>query len=118
MDAEDEKLVTLARAALSRAVVREWVPAGAAVRDDIGRTYAAATVEIDGASVTALQLAVATAVSSGARRFEAAALVTSNDEPDREGLTALTAFGPVPVVILAAPDGTVTATGTAESFLE
>ncbi len=69
MDAEDEKLVTLARAALGRALVRTMPPAGAAVRDDMGRTYAAASVEVDGASVTALQLAVATAISSGARAF-------------------------------------------------
>jgi cytidine deaminase len=117
VDAEDEKLVTLARAALGRAVVRGWVPAGAAVRDEMGRTYAAATVEIDGASVTALQLAVATAVSSGARRFEAAAVVTSNPEPDREGLTALTTYGPVETVIVTSPDGSSTETGTAESFL-
>ena len=114
---EDEKLVTLARAALGRAVVREWVPAGAAVRDEMGRTYAAASVEVDGASVTALQLAVATALSSGARRFEAAAVVTTSTAPDREGLAALTTFGPVPLVIVVSPDGGTTSTGTAESFL-
>ncbi len=105
MDAEDQKLVTLARAALGRALVRTWYPAGAAVRDDMGRTYAAASVEIDGASVTALQLAVATAVSSGARRFEAAAVVTDDPEPDEEGLKALAAFGEVGTVLRARSDG-------------
>jgi cytidine deaminase len=106
VDPEDEKLVTLARAALGRALVRTWVPAGAAVRDDTGRTYAAASVEMDGASVTALQLAVATAVSSGARRFEAAAVVSDDPTDDVEGRKALNAFGPV-TLIRARPDGSV-----------
>jgi cytidine deaminase len=105
VDAEDEKLVTLARAALGRALVSTWQPAGAAVRDDMGRTYAAASVEIDGASVTALQLAVATAVSSGARSFEAAAVVTDDPVRDAEGEKALAAFGPVQTLIRARPDG-------------
>lgn len=107
MDAEDEKLVTLARAALGRALVRTMPPAGAAVRDDMGRTYAAASVEVDGASVTALQLAVASAISSGARAFEAAAVVSNEHDPADEGLTALQAFGEVTTVIKARPDGTV-----------
>lgn len=106
MDPEDSKLVTLARAALGRALVRTMTPAGAAVRDDMGRTYAAASVEIDGASVTALQLAVASAISSGARAFEAAAVVSDDTAPDEEGLTALNAFGPVATVIRARADGT------------
>lgn len=107
MDPEDEKLVTLARAALGRALVRTMPPAGAAVRDDMGRTYAAATVEVDGASVTALQLAVASAISSGARAFEAAAVVSEDTTPDAEGVTALQAFGPVTTVIQARPDGSI-----------
>jgi cytidine deaminase len=108
VDAEDEKLVTLARSAYGRALVRTWPRAGAAVRDDMGRTYAAATVEVDGASVTALQLAVASAISSGARAFEAAAVVSDEPAaPDVEGEKALAAFGPVPALIRAAPDGTI-----------
>ena len=109
MDAEDTKLVTLARSAYGRALVTTWAKAGAAVRDDMGRTYAAASVEMDGASVTALQLAVATAVSSGARSFEAAAIVSDDLTPDTEGLKALHAFGAVANVIRAHPDGTVVA---------
>lgn len=107
MDAEDEKLVTLARAALGRALVRTMPAAGAAVRDDMGRTYAAASVEVDGASVTALQLAVASAISSGARSFEAAAVVSNEHDPADEGLTALQAFGQVATVIKARPDGSI-----------
>ena len=102
---EDAKLVTLARSALGRALVRTMPAAGAAVRDDMGRTYAAASVEVDGASVTALQLAVASAISSGARAFEAAAVVSADPTPDEEGLTALAAFGPVATVLRALPDG-------------
>ncbi len=105
MDAEDQKLVTLARSAYARALVSTWPKAGAAVRDDMGRTYAAATVEIDGASVTALQLAVATAISSGARRFEAGVVVTDDEFADAEGTKALNAFGDVPLYV-ARTDGT------------
>jgi cytidine deaminase len=107
VDPEDQKLVTLARAAYGRAFVSRWQPAGAAVRDDTGRTYAAASVEIEGVDVTALQLAVAIAVSSGARRFEAGAVVTDNDDEfDTDGYDALHAFGDV-FLIRARPDGTV-----------
>ena len=80
MDAEDEKLVTLARAARARTGASE----GAAVRDDMGRTYAAATVALPSLSLTALQAAVAAAVSSGVQRLEAAAVVTEAAELDRE----------------------------------
>ena len=72
---EDRKLITLARAARARATSSE----GAAVRDDTGRTYAAAEVTLPSLRLTALQAAVAAAVSSGAARLEAAAVVTSNE---------------------------------------
>ena len=60
-DAEDAKLVTLARAARARIGAIE----GAAVRDQDGRTYAAATVDLPSLRLSALQLAVA---SAGRRR--------------------------------------------------
>ncbi|WP_216217279.1 cytidine deaminase [Amycolatopsis aidingensis] len=75
MDPEDEKLVTLARSARARNQAAE----GAAVRDTDGRTYAATTVRLRSFALTALQAAVAAAVSSGAENLEAAAIVT--DEP-------------------------------------
>jgi cytidine deaminase len=68
---EDAKLVTLARAARARTEAAE----GAAVRDDAGRTYVAATVDLPSLALSALQAAVAAAVSSGATGFEAAAIV-------------------------------------------
>lgn len=71
-DAEDQKLITLARATRARAGSAE----GAAVRDTEGRTYAAATVDLASLKISALRLAVAMAVSSGVRGLEAAAVVT------------------------------------------
>jgi cytidine deaminase len=71
---EDQKLITLARASRARAEAAE----GAAVRDETGRTYAAATVALPSLNVTALQLAVAMAASSGATKLEAAAVVSAS----------------------------------------
>ena len=68
LDAEDAKLVTLARGAMGRAEAGS----GAAVRDRDGRTYAGAPVALDALALTALQAAVAAAVSSGATGLEAA----------------------------------------------
>ncbi|MEV8372717.1 cytidine deaminase [Kribbella sp. NPDC056861] len=75
LTAEDAKLVTLARAARARTRAAE----GAAVRDTDGRTYAACTVQLDSVLLSALQLAVAMAVSSGVKGIEAAAVVTDGD---------------------------------------
>lgn len=55
LDAEDAKLVVLARAAMARAEAG----AGAAVRDVDGRTYAAAPVALSALELTGLQAAVA-----------------------------------------------------------
>lgn len=72
LSAEDAKLVTLARAARVRTGALE----GAAVRDDIGRTYVATTVALSSLRLSALEAAVAAAVSSGAQVLEAAVVVT------------------------------------------
>jgi hypothetical protein len=74
LDAEDSKLVTLARGAMGRAEAGS----GAAVRDLDGRTYAGAPVTLDALTLTALQAAVAAAVSSGAAGLEAAVLVAGS----------------------------------------
>ena len=76
LDAEDAKLVVLARGAMGRAEASN----GAAVRDHDGRTYAGAPVTLDALSLTALQAAVAAAVSSGATGLEAAVLVGGSDD--------------------------------------
>jgi hypothetical protein len=82
---EDEKLVTLARSARARMAAAE----GAAVRDDIGRTYVAASVALPALTLTALEAAVAAAASSGATRLEAAVVVTAAEDIDRHVLTGL-----------------------------
>jgi cytidine deaminase len=73
LDGEDAKLVTLARSARARTGAAE----GAAIRDESGRTYVAATVALPSLALTALQAAVAAAVSSGVQRLEAAVVVTA-----------------------------------------
>ena len=94
LDAEDAKLVTLARSARARTGAAE----GAAVRDQDGRTYVAATVSLPSLGLTALQAAVAAAVSSGATSLEAAAVVTESAEVDpdsRAAVADLSATAPV-----------------------
>jgi hypothetical protein len=102
---EDLKIITLARSTRARVTA----PEGAAVRDETGRTYTAASVALPSLRLSALRLAVAMAVSSGAERLEAAALV-SESEPDPGDLAAVRDLGPGAAVFLAAPDGTLRAT--------
>jgi hypothetical protein len=104
-DPEDIKLVTLARAARARTGATE----GAAVRDRDGRTYAAVTVTLPSLMLSALQLAVAMAVASGAADLEAAAVVTPVTEADPGGLAAVRDLAPAAPVLVANPDGTVLA---------
>ncbi|GAB7047785.1 cytidine deaminase [Catenuloplanes indicus] len=101
--AEDAKLVTLARSVRARVGAVE----GAAVRDQDGRTYAAATVALPSLAVTALQLAVASAVSAGATRLEAAAVVTEASALDGSGHAAVRDLAADAPIFVAAPDGVV-----------
>ena len=71
LSAEDAKLVTLARATRARARADE----GAAVRDLDGRTYAAASVRLAHLDLSALDVCVAMAVSSGSAGLEAAVVL-------------------------------------------
>lgn len=107
IDSEDAKIVTLARGARLRAhAPHTGVAEGAAVRDSDGRTYAAATVENADPALTtsALRAAVAAAASSGARSFEAAAVVTEGPLGEAD-LAVLREFGEGTPVLLASPDG-------------
>ena len=108
VSAEDGKLVTLARSARLRAYADAGLAEGAAVRDTDGRTYAAATVANadEALSTSALRGAVVAAVSSGARTFEAAAVVTEG-LPSEADLAVLREFGVGVPVLLAGPDGAV-----------
>jgi hypothetical protein len=103
LDAEDAKIVTLARSARARTGAAE----GAAVRDTDGRTYAAATVAIPSLALTALQVAVAMAVCSGAESLEAAAVVSAAEEVDPAGAAAVHDLAATAPIYLATPDGTV-----------
>ena len=104
---EDLKIITLARSTRARVAASE----GAAVRDETGRTYTAAAVALPSLRLSALRLAVAMAVSSGAQKLEAAALVSDADL-DPGDLAVVRELGPDATVFHAAPDGTVRETLT------
>ena len=106
LDAEDAKLVTLARGARGRVSA----PEGAAVRDESGRTYASASVSLFSLHLSALQAAVAQAAASGARGLEAAVLLVDHGIADAEGVSAVRDLGGVGV-----PIHVVNATGTVTS---
>ncbi|MFG1843430.1 cytidine deaminase [Micromonospora sp. NPDC049175] len=108
LSAEDAKLVVLARGARGRVTAVE----GAAVRDQDGRTYAAASVALPSLTLTALQLAVASAVAAGASRLEAAVVVTEASTLDGAGHLAVRDLAADAPIHVAAPDGTVLGTVT------
>ncbi|WP_430497160.1 cytidine deaminase [Micromonospora trifolii] len=108
LSAEDGKLVVLARGARARVGAVE----GAAVRDQDGRTYAAASVALPSLTLTALQLAVASAVAAGASRLEAAVVVTEASTLDGAGHAAVRDLAADAPVHVAAPNGTVLGTVT------
>lgn len=103
LDGDDTKLVTLARSAVPRSrSLRE----GAAVRDDIGRTYVAAAVECGPLTLSALQLAVAMALSSGVTRLERAVLVTADvdQRPTTDEIELLASVGEPRLSVLIVDD--------------
>lgn len=102
LDPEDAKLVTLARSARARTRAAQ----GAAVRDSDGRTYVAATVALPSLSMSALQVAVAMAVSSGAPGLEAA-VVLGDDPSDEAGEQAARELASSVTVFRVAADGSV-----------
>jgi hypothetical protein len=102
LDAEDQKLVTLARSARARTGAAE----GAAVRDGDGRTYVASTVALTALQLSALQLAVAMAVSSGASGLEAA--VVLGGDTDDEGVAAVREIAPEAAIHFADGSGEIT----------
>jgi hypothetical protein len=107
LDPEDAKLVTLARSSRARTAAAE----GAAVRDETGRTWTAATVGLASLQLSALRAAVVMAASSGATRLEAAAVVGPAGDVDPVDLAAVRDLGgPGVPVLRVAPDGAVVAT--------
>jgi hypothetical protein len=99
---EDAKLIALARSARARITAAS----AAAVRDETGRSYVGADVELPSLTLTGLQLAVAQAVAAGATALEGVAVVTTT--PDEAVDTAVIAdLGGVPAVLVADRSGTV-----------
>lgn len=104
LDAEDAKLLTLARGARGRITAST----GAALRDETGRTYASADVDLPSVQLSALVLVVAQAVASGSRGVEAAVIVGGEPSgPDILAIRDLAGTG-VPVLTCGA-DGAVIA---------
>jgi hypothetical protein len=106
VEPEDAKIITLARSARAR----NGVPEGAAVRDEMGRTYVATTVTLPSLRLSALQVAVAMAASSGAQDLEAAAVVTEVPAPPDLDLAAVRDLGPGAAILVAGLDGALRAT--------
>lgn len=100
LDPEDEKLITLARGARGRISAAQ----GAAVRDDMGRTYSGATVDLPSLQLTALELAVAQAKSSGAAGLECAVILGG---PDVSHACVTELAGPGVPILVCAADGSV-----------
>lgn len=105
---EDAKLVALARQARGRIQATE----GAAVRDDTGRSYSGASVDLPSTSLSALQLAIAQAVAAGARDIEAAVVVTDSSDASTEPVRDASST-PTPVYVCSAR-GEVIASTTVE----
>jgi hypothetical protein len=94
LDAEAAELVMLARAAMARAEAG----CAAAVRDVDGGTHTAAPVNLSTLQLTALQAAVAAAVSNGARGLQSAVLVAGSvDDP---GIAAVRELSPTAAVMV------------------
>ena len=102
---EDLKIIALARAALARSNTGE----AACVRDADGRTYAGVRVELPHLRLSAISVAVAMAVSSGAAGLEAVALAGSDDPGDDDLAVIADLGGPAVVVWSVDPAGSVRA---------
>ena len=102
LSAEDAKLVTLARGARGRIGAAE----GAAVRDETGRSYTGATAVLGTLTLSAVQVAVVQAHTSGARGLEAVVVVRRDADLPTADLDAVRALGGEGVAVLVmAPDG-------------
>lgn len=93
---EDKKIVTLARSVRARTGAAE----GACVRDLDGRTYAGSSVALDSLALSAVDVAVAMAVSSGAKGLEAVALLTEADGVSEHDLAVVRDFAGSGVIVL------------------
>ena len=92
---EFNKLITLSRGARGRINADE----GAAVRDDMGRTYAGAAIQATGFALTAIQFTVASAISAGATGLEAVVLCADSADVSDEDVMAVRGLAGVNVPI-------------------
>ncbi len=103
LQAEDNKLVVLARSTRARTGAAQ----GAALRDQDGRTYAGATVDLPSLQVSALDVCIAMAVASGSKGVEAAVVLGEDDVTDAD-LAALRDFAGAGVPVhTGEPNGTI-----------
>lgn len=101
-DPEDKKLVTLARSTRARTAAAE----GACVRDLDGRTYAGATVDLQSLGLSAVQVAVAMAVTSGAKGLEAVVVLGDKAAVEESDMSVVREFAGSGVPVhLATPNG-------------
>ena len=94
LSAEDAKLVTLARGAMGRIGASE----GAAVRDELGRTYSAAAVVLPSLTLSAVQLAVAQAAAAGARGLEAVVVYSGESKTSASDEAVVADLGGAPII--------------------
>ncbi len=83
--ADDGKLATLARAVRART----GAVTAAAARDDLGRTYVAASIELPSLSLSAVQALAAVALSSGTDRLDTVLLLGGAGRPGDDDQTVL-----------------------------
>ncbi len=101
---EDAKLLALARACRARTRARE----GAAVRDTDGRAYSATNVDLPTLQLSAVEVAVAMAVSGGIKGLEAGVVVTDGLALDDRDVTVVRELAGADITLYrAASDGTV-----------
>ena len=108
LDAEDTKLVVLARATRART----GAVTGAALRDLDGRTYAAAEVSLSSLSISAIGVCVAMAISSGAKGAEALVLLGADTLPASDLAVVVEFAGRGVPVYVGDARGTITDTTT------
>lgn len=105
-DDQDAKLVTLARSARARTGAFE----GAGVRDVDGRSYTGATVDLPTLRLSAVQVAVAAAVASGARGLEAVVVLGGSAAVGEADVSVVRDLGGAGVPVhLATPEGSIVA---------
>jgi hypothetical protein len=89
-NAEDDKIVTLARAGRARI----QATSGAALRDTTGRTYSSANVNIESLVLSAVELVVGQAIASGAEGIEAVVVCSDAGAPIQDhDLAVIRGFG-------------------------